>query len=187
MSLWKQMNFAGIDGLDLVQRVMLACDGTLTDVLEVAFQEPIKVLKLAMHLHETGAACTLVDPDHAQRTIERRVVLAGSRTDTPYVYAESWIAVDRLPERMRELLFTSGAAIGRQWADCKLETRKELLTAKRLQDSRASAYIKTDPGVEWLDRAYRLFAGGLPIMVIKECFPCRYPASTLRMEVGHAA
>lgn len=173
------MNAIETNGLDLIQRVMLATDGTLTDVLEVAFQEPIEVVRLAMQVCETEGACALVDPDHTQSTIERKVILTGVNSRTAYVYAESWIAINRLPTRLRRCLFTSGAAIGRQWAECKLETRKELLTASRVRHSRASLYIQTDPGVEWLERAYRLFSGGRPIMLIKEYFPCRYPASFL--------
>jgi chorismate-pyruvate lyase len=177
MSLWTHMNSIDTGGLDLVQRVMLASDGTLTDVLEVAFQEPIRVVKLAMQLCETGSTCALVDPDTIQSTIERKVILAGANSCTPYVYAESWIAIDRLPASLRELLFQSGAAIGRQWEECKIETRKELLSAARLRNSRARMYIPADPSVDWLERAYRLFSGGRPIMLIKEYFPCRYPSS----------
>lgn len=173
------MNAIDTDGLDLIQRVMLASDGTLTDVLEAAFQEPIKVVRLAMQMCKTESACALVDPDHAQPTIERQVILTGANSRTAYVYAESWIAVDRLPAPLRSCLFQSGAALGRQWAECNLETRKELVTASRVPHSGARAYIQTDPGVEWLERAYRLFSGGRPIMLIKECFPCRYPVSGL--------
>src|SRR5882762_700156 len=135
MSLWMHMNSIDTDGLDLVQRVMLATDGTLTDVLEVAFQEPIKVVRLAMQVCETESACALVDPNHIQPTIERKVILTGANSCTAYVYAESWIAINRLPTRLRTCLFTSGAAIGRQWAECKLETRKEFLTASRVRHS----------------------------------------------------
>jgi chorismate-pyruvate lyase len=166
-----------VEGLDLVQRVMLASDGTLTDVLEAAFSEPIEVARLSMQVCEAKSACMMVDPDHWQPTIERKVVLKGATSGTTYVYAESWIAINRLPEPLGSTLYTSGAPIGRQWADCKLETRKELVAANKVRKSRASAYIQTDPDVEWLERAYRLFAGHQPIMLIKECFPCKYRLS----------
>jgi chorismate-pyruvate lyase len=159
------------DSIGLLQRVLLATDGTLTDVLEAAHLEPVGIRKLASVIEPAPARHEALDLPAGDRIMHRRVRLIGERTGRTYAYAESDLAIDRLPSAFRDALLTSDTPMGRLWLEHRLETLKEMLSAARLPMGALAVHFSGDPGGDLLSRSYRLVHGGQPLMVITEYFP----------------
>lgn len=159
-----QTGLAGLGELSLLQRMLLVCDGTLTDMVEAAFLEPIRLVKIAVETAPSREHVEDLGLERGALLMTRKIFLQGSTTGTNYVYAESLIAVDALPAAMRDELLQTDAPLGRLWVQHKLETRKEILRIWR------------NPGGQ-LGRSYRVFSGGRPIMIITEYFPAGAPAA----------
>ena len=156
-------SLTGLGPLSLLQRVLLMSDGTVTDIVEAAFEEPVRLVKLRMET--VPAAEPVAAPGIAAGAplMRRQIMLQGASTGTTYVHAETLIALDALPPGFREELMETDAPIGRLWAQYQLETRKEMLRIWRT------------PGGD-LARTYRVFSSGKPIMLITEQFPVASPS-----------
>lgn len=159
-----------IASLPLLQRVLLISDGTLTDIVEAAHQEPIRLVKLDVTAMPAAEDIPDLELPGGDFLMKRRVLLQGAKSGINYVYAETLIAVDRLhPEIRRQLLHTDNP-IGRLWARHKLETRKEILRIWRVDQGEILEHFENPEG-GLLGRSYRVFSGGQAIMVISEYFP----------------
>ena len=167
--------FDGFDAssLGLLQRVLLVTDGTLTDTLEAAFLEPIGLRKIALNIRSAPAAIDELEIPAGAPLLDRKIVLYGENSARTYVYAESLLALDRLPPAFREELMRSNTPMGRLWSEYKLETWKELLSVGRHPMDKVAAYLGSAAG-DCLVRRYRLISGGRPLMIIEEHFPARY-------------
>lgn len=171
---------AQIDGfdtssLDLLQRILLISDGTLTDTLEAAFLEPITLVKLAVDIVPAPAPIEPLDLEAGTMMMQRKILLRAKRSGCNLVYAESFLVLDRLPKAFREGLVESNLPIGRLWSEQKLETWKEILTVERRPARELAEYFNSDEEAEILARRYRVFSAGRPTMLIAEHFPVHYP------------
>jgi chorismate-pyruvate lyase len=160
--------------LDLLQRVLLVSDGTLTDTLEAAFLEPIALRKVGIEVAPARRAIPELEVAVGEPLMERRIFLCGETSGRAYVYAESALVLDRLPPRFREELVASDMPMGRLWSEHKLETWKELLAMSRHPAGELAAHFQVAPESECLVRRYRVISGGRPLMAITEHFPARY-------------
>ena len=160
--------------LDPLQRILLVTDGTLTDTLEAAFLEPIGLRKIALDIVAAAEARADLDVARGEPLLERTIVLYGETTGRPYVYAESLLALDRLPPRFRDELTSSDTPMGRLWSEYKMETWKELLHVTRHPAADRAAHLAMAADDECLVRRYRLISGGRPLMLIEEQFPVSY-------------
>lgn len=161
----------GLGTLSPLQRMLLACDGTLTDMVEAAFGEPIRLVKIAVDTTRAGEAVTELDLEPGALVMRRQILLRGELTGTNHVFAESLIAVDALPPALREALLQSDAPLGRLWVQHKLETRKEILRMWRTTEGEGSPWFGAAGDAGQLARSYRVFSSGRPIMLISEYFP----------------
>jgi chorismate-pyruvate lyase len=160
-----------LHALGLLPRILLISDGTLTDIVEAAFAEPIRLVKLAL---ETAPALAPVDDlgvQAGQPLMRREILLQGACSGRNYVYAESYIALDALPVRLREDLITTDRPLGRLWVEHKLETRKEILRVWRVPIGGPCVHFAPAAPGGLLARTYRVISGGRPIMLISEYFP----------------
>jgi len=155
----------------LLQRLFLVTDGTLTDLVEAAFLEPVALRKVAVVTSHAPEAIAELEVEPGEMIMTRQILIYGTSTDTNYVYAESLLAIDRLPEDFRRALVESDAPMGRLWSDHRLETWKELLKVHRVAASGLSDFFKSQPNSGLLSRTYRLVSGGRPLMLISEYFP----------------
>ena len=172
MELLKRLWNVDARTIDPLQRIFLVTDGTLTDILEAAVMEPIGLVKLAM---ETGPLATrdeALEMAGGEMVMERKILLRGEQTGRNYVYAESRLALDRLPEELRAGLTGSDKPMGRLWVESRLESRKEMLEVKRGPMGELGMYF--GGANELLRRSYRVISGGRPILRITESFPARY-------------
>ena len=159
--------------LDLLQRVLLACDGTLTDTLEAALLEPIVLHKISLNIAPAGIAIAALEVDAGSEIMERTILLRGQTSGRNYVYAESLLVLDRLPAGFRKDLIESNVPLGRLWSEHRLETWKELLSVQRGRMGALAQYFAGNDA-DVLTRQYRVISSGRPLMLITESFPVVY-------------
>jgi chorismate-pyruvate lyase len=160
--------------LDPLQRVLLVTDGTVTAILEAAFLESIQVVKLTQEVVKATRSHALLQSSPGEAIVERRVLLRGAATGRNYVYAESLIAVSRMGPAFCRLLFDSDTPLGQLWLDQKLETYKEIVEMRGVAGGPEAEYFEGG-GSEILMRKYRVYSGGIPVMIISEHFPRKFP------------
>lgn len=158
----------------MVQRIMLATDGTLTDTVEAIFNEPVRLKKLSVASGTSESDLEWLTLPAGADIMMRRVLIAGERSGRAYVYAESTLSLDRLPGEFRTQLQISNEPLGRLWSRYRLETWKELVHVRLLAEPAISGYFHPDDSREIVSRTYRLFSGGQPVMLINEYFPASY-------------
>ena len=157
--------------LDPFHRALLVMDGTLTHFVEAFHGE--RLVSTGLQQHTTP----LVDYDRwleapaGLQVIERQTVLTGARTGALYVYAQSRIAVDRLPACLRAAIDDSGELLGRIMRACRAETYRELLWHGIEYPTELPEAVSARVGSRFLTRAYQVMAGGRPFMFITERFP----------------
>jgi chorismate-pyruvate lyase len=151
-----------------MQRVMLLSNGTLTDILQAFTLEEMGVQKLSeeQRIGNRSDFLELVPPEEV---LERSVILYGKKTSRAYVYAESLIALGRLPRALARELQTSSEPLGRLQLKHRLETFKELLDVRLGESERASTFLRHHS--RFLIRSYRVFVNARPCMIIHEYFP----------------
>jgi chorismate-pyruvate lyase len=71
-------------------------------------------------------------------------------------------------------LFESDTPLGQLWLDQKLETYKEIVEMRSAAGGPGAEYLEGD-GSEILMRKYRVYSGGIPVMIISEHFPRKFP------------
>ncbi len=157
--------------LSLLQRMLLVCDGTLTDMVEAAFLEPIRLVKIAVETAPAPEAVDELDLPAGRLVMRRQILLQGETTGANYVHAESLIAVDTLEPALRDALLNTDAPLGRLWVQHKLETRKEILRVWRIPAGEGPPHFGAGASQGYLARRYRVFSEGQPIMLISEFFP----------------
>ncbi len=165
------LNPKEVFSLNLIARLLLTSDGTLTDIVQAVFLEPIELVKLSI---EQCAATELEESLEIRPSdplMRRKILLRGGVSGSNYVYAETLIALNSLPEAVREGLVRSGSPIGRLWVQHKLETRKEVLSIWRERAGELGPHFGITADADVLARTYRVFTGGKPSMLISEYFP----------------
>lgn len=174
MGFLSQLNGFDASSLALLQRVLLITDGTLTDVLEAAFLEPILLVKLANQVKPAETRIDELDLDPGERLMRREILLRGEKSGRNFVYAESQLAVGRLHPQFRDRLVGSTEPIGRLWTEHRIETWKQILEVVRRPAGGLSGYFGCAEDAELLGRRYCVFTGGRPTIVTAEYFPERY-------------
>lgn len=153
------------------QRALLVIDGTVTKFLEAIILQPIDVVPLSQELRSLPEPHKWLELDAGMAVIAREVTLRGRYDDRElHAYAASLLAVERLPDSVRQgCLTTKLGGLGQILLESKLETRREVLWYNR---PRADQHrIEELHGRELLSRTYRVVSGGSPLMLINEQFP----------------
>ena len=152
--------------------------GTVTEFLEHLAGEPIDADILSQNTGTAGND-NLLQLESEAELVRRFVLLTGRMSGRRFVYAESAIAVERLPVSARRSLESSRDPIGRVLSKHHLEVRREPLPGPVV------ATGKTPRIIELLDRAalsrrYRITLGSGPAIVVSEWFLQTIPALTSR-------
>ncbi|MGH9719395.1 MAG: chorismate--pyruvate lyase family protein [Bryobacteraceae bacterium] len=174
MAFLSQVNGVDPKSLGLLQRIFLVNDGTLTDTVEAAVLEPIRLTKLSGAISPAAAPAAALDLEAGETVMDRAILLSGETTGRNYVYAQSQLALDRLPAGFRRELLDSNKPMGRLWSEYRLETWKELLSVTRGPAPGLAAHFPGGEHEDMLRRQYRVVSGGRPLMIITEWFPARY-------------
>jgi len=142
--------------------------GTVTEFLEGLAGERIDADILSQNPRPAGNDNLLGLPSDASLT-RRNVLLTGRRSGRRFVYAESAIAVERLPASARRRLRSSRDPIGRVLTDHGLEIRREPLAGPVVAAGRAAGIVALLDRAA-LSRRYRITLGSEPVIVVSEWF-----------------
>lgn len=157
-----------LQSLDPVERLLLASDGTLTDMLEALYLETVSLVRLGQHLYRAPQRLDSLELDAGALVLERRVLLRGSRSGRGYVYADSLVAVDRLAPAIRRALLDSDRPLGQLWKQCGTELFKQVLQRRREPAAELFEYFDVQPESPLLVRTFRAYTSGSPVALIKE-------------------
>jgi len=147
------------------QKILLTTDGTVTQLLEIHTGEKMRVVKLGHAMVSEGPHWLQVSP--GETVLSRRILLCGD--SRPWLYANSWLVLSRLPAGMQETLLHTDTPIGQLWRAAKLETYREIVDFRREQDPVISGLFGVD--AELLSRSYVIRSGGAVMGLIEEKFP----------------
>lgn len=161
--------------LNHIQKILLMTDGTVTELLEYLSREPIVIEKIYQELEKDLSG---IPGDHIQSVdgavapvLIRKIILKGQYTKKNYIYAESTILVDRLPETFREELIHTKTPIGKLWSKHRLETYKtDFVAVKEKSSESVSSHLSVPVDSDVLSRTYSVYSCGEKSMVITEKF-----------------
>jgi len=147
----------------------LTLDGTVTRFLETWHDTPVQVLKLGQARHMLTAPDERLAVPTGTEVIAREVLLRAPELGLNLAYARSHLVISRLPEPLRQALRVPGAGLGRILDELRLETYRQILSMGWAWRRPAQLLGPATPPL--LCRTYRVFAGGAPLMLIRETFP----------------
>ena len=168
----REVNFARLTPF---QRGLIVTDGTVTRFIEAYTLAPVEVVLLKQERQILSGDHGWLQLPAGEEVISRQVTLQTyQETESPtiiHTYADSLIALKRLPKSILEGLESNKQGLGRLLQHSGLETRRELLWCgiETLKDLPLPiAYLE---GKTFISRAYLVFADQEPLMLINEKFP----------------
>ncbi len=168
----KEINFARLTPF---QRGLIVTDGTVTRFIEAYTFAPVEVVLLDQKRMTLSSANNYLQLRAGEEVISRQVTLqTHQETESStiiHTYADSLIALKRLPKPVLEGLESNKQGLGKLLQRSGLETRRELLwcgieTLKELPPAIVHLEGKT-----FISRAYLVLANQEPLMLINEKFP----------------
>jgi chorismate-pyruvate lyase len=160
--------------LSPLQRMFLIADGTLTKLLESYLGESMQINKLQETVLSTTDPIEVLKLEAGESIIKRKVLLQGQQSGRAWLYADSIVALSRVSQEFQDKLLNSEVPIGKLWLEHRVETFKEIITAKREKAEHLAHHFSVDPNSILLSRTYRVFCNGYPVMLITEKFPISY-------------
>lgn len=160
--------------LSRFQKILLAADGTLTNLLEIFMGEPIAISKLSEKTISVTEDILPLDIKVGTEIIKRQILLKGKTSQCAYLYAESIIVPNRIEEKFIEELTKSHTPIGELWVKYKTEAFKEIVTYawEKAGDLCNCFGIREEDKL--LSRTYRVLINRKPSIIITEKFPDNY-------------
>lgn len=149
-----------MDGLGLLERMLMTSDGTVTVMLEQMVGEAISAADLEQSVAPVDPATAGLLPFPADTLMTRATRLVGVSTGTVYVRATSVFSPDALPERVRAGLLTTREPMGRLLRREQVESFREILSIEAPEDV----------GAAGPRRRYVIRIGGSPAVHIEETF-----------------
>lgn len=157
--------------LDVLQRVLLTTDGTVVQILEAFFDDPICLGSHVQYTEPLSPADADLEPTGDETVLRRKVLLQGTRTGRNYVYANTGVLLDRLEGPLRRDLLHTSQPIGWLLRAHRMETFREMLRMGRRRAGSLAAEFGLDPDDELVYRTYRIIWRARPIMLLVEHFP----------------
>jgi chorismate-pyruvate lyase len=154
-----------------IQRILLVTDGTVTEILEAYTGESMRLIKLYEQLVTLEHDLPVLEQSRGEPALNRKILLQGKMSLTNFLYAESYVALDRLDDWMRRGLLESHKPIGFLMQEHRLETFREIVACGCEPAGALGAYFNVDEQSAIIWRTYRVFANRQPIMQITEKFP----------------
>jgi chorismate-pyruvate lyase len=169
--------------LDSFLRGLLFTDGTVSRALEAHTLSSVAVEPVEQtEISPPARAARYLEVRRTEECIRRRVIMTISAA-TPSVWAESYVAPQRLPPTFLGVLGGDSQGIGGSLQQLRLESWRELL------------WFGLGPPPEWsgaqgsdattLTRFYRIITGGRPALLISEAFAVEMHAGRYRL-IGSA-
>jgi chorismate-pyruvate lyase len=160
-----------------IQRILLVTDGTVTEILEAYAGESMRLIKLYEELVTLEADLAGLELAAGQPVLRRKILLQGKMSLTNFLYADSYVALDRLDDWMRRGLLESHKPIGFLMQEHRLETFREIVGCGRELADGLGPYFNVDEADGMIWRTYKVISNRKPIMLITEKFPeTHFPA-----------
>jgi len=157
-----------------IQRILLVTDGTVTEILEAFTGESMRLIKLHEELATIEHYLPELELPAGETVLRRKILLQGRMSLTNFLYADSYVTVNRLDDWMRRGLLESHKPIGFLMQEHRLETFREILKCGRELAGQLGTYFDADDNAAMIWRTYRVISDGQPIMLITEKFPEDY-------------
>ncbi len=164
--------------LSLFQKILLATDGTVTDLLALYAGEKIKVQKIEQKFTLSGAAEEWLYPLGTPVLI-RKILLCGAVRN--FVYAESIFNLELHSRSIQYKLLETNLPIGLLWKEEKLETYREIIEYKTEPALTLAAYFDISPQTPLLSRTYLIYHQRNILGAITE----KFPISSFKGDVQH--
>jgi len=156
-------------GVSLFERVLLATDGTVTDLIALFAGEPIRVQKLTQAICEGSAAPPELDCATPSSLLVRSILLSGATKN--FLYAESQFVLDRLPESIQEAMLHTDRPVGLLWKEARLETFREVIGQSIGARAAIAQHFGVPPETDFMSRTYLVHHAGRPLGMITEAWP----------------
>ncbi len=152
----------GIDprGLNAIHRILLTTDGTVTDMLEAYFQEPMQVVPIAQAPLQNPTPVPELDLAAGLPILRREILLRGTMSGRTVLHADSIIVPDRLSPRPRAGLLEKQQPIGELLLAERLETYREIVYCARREAGLLARHFHLYETTPFLTRNYVIFVGG---------------------------
>lgn len=154
--------------LSLFEKILLATDGTVTDLIALFAGERILVRKLEQTIDE-GLAPLDLQCATPTRLLRRRILLSGKTRN--FLYAESQFLLDRLPQEVRESMLHTDLPVGLLWKEARLETFRELLGQSLGPRAALAHHFDVSISADFVSRTYLVHHAGRPLGMICETWP----------------
>ncbi len=160
-----------LDDIGMVQRLLLATDGTLTHILEAYLGERVSLVKLHHSMLSEPAERQGHDLDDGERALHRVILLQGSGSGATFVFADSLVLLDRLHPLVADGLLRTDTPIGKLLWKCRAETFREITAVWECRDEHIAAHFGLGADDPLVSRKYQIVESGRPIAIITETFP----------------
>jgi chorismate-pyruvate lyase len=157
--------------LSLFQRILLATDGTVTELIALYAGEPIRVKKLGQAIHE-GTAQAELKCTEPTRLLNRKILLYGATRN--YLYADSQFVLERLSKSIQEQMLNTDRPIGLLWKEERLETFREIVRQTIEPCAAIAQYFDLPTSAPFVSRTYLIHHIGKPLGIIAEKWPLSY-------------
>lgn len=155
-------------GLSLFQRVLLATDGTVTDLIAIYAGEAIRVKKLEQSILEADAP-TELKCSGPVRLLSRKILLCGASRN--YLHADSTFVLGRLSTSIQEQMLNSDRPVGLLWKEERLETFREIVGHTVEPGAAIAQYFDLPLSAPFVSRTYLIHRAGRPLGMITEKWP----------------
>jgi chorismate-pyruvate lyase len=164
------MTLANSD-LSLFQKILLATDGTVTDLLALYTGAPIQVKKLeqTIKLDTAPLALNCAAPT---RLLSRKILLSSAKQN--YLYADSVFVFDRFSSSIQEQLLSTDRPIGLLWKEARLETYREIVDTSVAPCAEIASHFVLPEAAMFVSRTYLIHQAGKPLGAITEKWPLSY-------------
>jgi chorismate-pyruvate lyase len=161
----------GTHDLSLFQRILLATDGTVTELVALYAGEPIRVKKLSQAIRENNAPAEL-QCAAPTRLLSRRILLTGAAKT--YLYAESQFVLERLSKSTQDRMLNTDRPIGLLWKEERLETFREIVAQAVEPCAAIAQYFDLPSSAPFVSRSYLIHHDRRPLGMITEKWPLGY-------------
>ncbi len=162
-----------IDFADLppVLRMLLVKDGTVTTAICAYFLEQVTTCQIGQEVVRLAAADQWLDLPAGAEVLRRQVMLQSALDGRLFVFAESLLAIERLPVSMRTALNARDSNLGQILRHDRSETLREGLWFGRERMVDLPEPVARISDGDFMSRSYRVVASAVPIMIVTERFP----------------
>jgi len=140
-------------------QLLMQTDGTVTELIKLLAKENIIVVKISENIINKN-----------ERVLFRHIYLQGEDSKKNWLYAESKIYLDNLPNDFVTDLIEKTIPIGTLWLNYRMETFKQLI-GQYEEVSTKETPSEFPAGTKMLSRMYQVFNQNKIIMEITEKFP----------------